>query len=84
MKTKLFSILILSALALLISGCATTQKEYGGSSGTLGGLVTVEKNTYSKTGPLTIGVKTSELVPRKNTNGGRVRFLYGMFTIADD
>jgi hypothetical protein len=29
-------------------------------------------------------VNTSELIARKNTSGGRVRFFWGLFTIADD
>lgn len=84
MKSKLTSILILSLFAAIFAGCATTQQKYGASEATVAGWVTVEKNTYSKTGPMTIGVKTSELAARKNTSGGRVRFLWGLFTIADD
>ncbi|RPF81035.1 MAG: hypothetical protein CBC31_003785 [Verrucomicrobia bacterium TMED71] len=82
MKTKLASIIVIFLFAALFSGCATTK--YGSSEATVAGWVTVENKTYSKTGPMTIGVKTSELVPRKNTSGGRVRFLWGLFTIADD
>ncbi len=82
MKTKRVPILTLLLIAALFSGCASTR--YGASESTVAGWVTVENNTYSKTGPLTIGVETSELVPRKNTSGGRVRFLWGLFTIADD
>ena len=82
MKTKLASILVISRFAALFSGYATTK--YGSSEATVAGWVTVENKTYSKTGPMTIGVKTSELVPRKNTSGGRLRFLWGLFTIADD
>ncbi len=84
MKTKLIPILVISFFAALISGCATTGKKYGSSTGTVAGWVTVENKTYSKTGPMTIGVDTSELIARKNTSGGRIRFLWGLFTIADD
>jgi len=81
MKTKLIPILTLSLLAALISGCASTR--YGASEGTVAGWVSVEKGTYSKTGPMTIGVDTSELIARKDTSGSRIRFLWGLFTISD-
>ena len=84
MKKKFGSILIVSLLAAVIAGCASTPGRYGSSEATVAGWVTVENRTFSQTGPMTIGVKTSELVARKDTSGSRVRFLWGMFTIADD
>ncbi|HCR29164.1 MAG TPA: hypothetical protein DIV79_04015 [Opitutae bacterium] len=82
MKTKITSALVALLFVPLFAGCASTR--HGSSEATLAGWVTAEKSTYSEVGPMTIGVDTSELVARKNTSGGRVRFLWGLFTIADD
>ncbi|HAT59287.1 MAG TPA: hypothetical protein DCS60_00775 [Opitutae bacterium] len=82
MKTKLASIIVIFLFAAFFSGSATTK--YGSSEATAAGWVAVENKTDSKTGPTTIGVKTSELVPRNKTSGGLVHSLFGFFTIADD
>jgi len=84
MKTKLSIILLLALGAALFSGCSTTQTRYGKQETNLLGLVKVEEGAYSKTGPLTIGVKTSELVPRKSPSGAKVEFLWGLFAIEDN
>ena len=73
MITKLASIIVIFLFAALFSGCTTTK--YGSSEATVAGWVTVENKIYSKKGPMTIGVKTSKLVPRKDTSGGRLRFI---------
>ena len=82
MKTKLASIIVIFLFAALFSGGATTK--YASSEATVAGWVTVENKTYSKTGPMTIGVKTSEMALRNTTSGGRVRHLWGLFPAADD
>ena len=80
-KLSLFFILILSAV--LFSGCSTTQTSYGKQESNLLGIVKVEQGSYSRTGPLTIGVKTSELVPRADPSGNKATFLWGLFTLED-
>ena len=82
MKSKITSILLVLLFASLFAGCASSR--YGSSEATVARLVTAEGRTYSEMGPMTIGVNTSELIARKNTSGGRIRFFYGLFTIADD
>jgi len=82
MKSKITSILVILLFAHLFTGCASTR--YGSSEFTAAGWVSAEGGSYSEVGPMTIGVNTSELIARKNTSGGRVRFLWGLFTIADD
>ena len=78
MKSKIASVLVVLLFASLFAGCASTREA------TVAGWVTAEGGTYSEVGPMTIGVNTSELIARKNTSGGRIRFLWWLFTIADD
>lgn len=82
MKSKVASVLVVLLFVSLFAGCASTR--HGSSEFTAAGWVSAEGGSYSEVGPMTIGVNTSELVARKNTSGGRVRFLWGLFTIADD
>ena len=82
MKSKIASVIVVLLSASLFAGCASTR--YGSSEATVAGWVSAEGGSYSEVGPMTIGVNTSELIARKNTSGGRIRFLWGLFTIADD
>ena len=82
MKSKIASVLFVLLYASLFTGCASTR--YGSSEATVAGWVSAEGGSYSEVGPMTIGVNSSELIARKNTSGGRIRFLWGLFTIADD
>lgn len=82
MKSKIASVIVVLLFASLSAGCASTR--YGSSEATVAGWVSAEGGSYSEVGPMTIGVNTSELIARKNTSGGRIRFLWGLFTIADD
>lgn len=84
MKTKLTSILVISLLAALFSGCATTHPRYGSSEFNLLTAVRVEQGTYSKVGPLTIGVKASELYAETGDRGGRIRLFSGLITFSGD
>ncbi|MEC7906166.1 MAG: hypothetical protein VYC82_02985 [Verrucomicrobiota bacterium] len=82
MKSKIASFIVVLLFTSLFAGCASTR--YGSSEATVAGWVSAEGGSYSEVGPMTIGVNTSELIARKNTSGGRIRFLWGLFTIADD
>jgi len=82
MKSKFASVLAVLFFAYLVAGCASSR--YGSSEFTAAGWVSGEGGSYSEVGPMTIGVNTSELIARKSTSGGRVRFFWGLFTIADD
>ena len=82
MKSKNASVLFVLLFASFLTGCASTR--YGSSEATVAGWVSAEGGSYSEVGPMTIGVNSSELIARKNTSGGRIRFLWGLFTIADD
>ena len=82
MKSKIASVLFVLLFAYFFIGCASTR--YGSSEATVAGWVSAEGGSYSEVGPMTIGVNSSELIARKNTSGGRIRFLWGLFTIADD
>ena len=83
MKTKFSAVILLALFAVLFSGCSSTRTLYGKQETNVLGFVKVEQGSYSKTGPLTIGVKTSELVPRADPSGNRVKFLWGLITIED-
>ena len=82
MKSKIASVLFVLLYGSFFTGCASTR--YGSSEATVAGWVSAEGGSYSEVGPMTIGVNSSELIARKNTSGGRIRFLWGLFTIADD
>lgn len=83
MKTKLSALILLALLALVFSGCSSTRTLYGKREMNLLKIVEVERGSYGKTGPLTIGVKTSELVPRASPSGDRIKLLAGLITIED-
>ncbi|OUW15377.1 MAG: hypothetical protein CBD18_09215 [Opitutales bacterium TMED158] len=83
MKTKLTLLLALALGAAFFTGCSTTQTRYGKQEANFLGLIKVEEDAYTKTGPLNIGVKTSELLPRKSPSGTKVEFLWGLFSIED-
>ena len=82
MKSKIASVLFVLLFASFFTGCASMR--YGSSEATVAGWVSAEGGSYSEVGPMTIGVNSSELIARKSTSGGRIRFFWGLFTIADD
>ncbi len=84
MKPNITAAIALIALAAIFSGCSSTQTRYGKKEVNVLGIVRVEQASFSEVRPTTISVKTSELVPRPNPSGGRLSFLWGLFTIADD
>ena len=83
MKRKLSAAIILALFAALFVGCATTQSRYGKKGANVLNIINVEKGSYSKTGPLTIGLNLSEIMPRETPSGDRVRLLAGLITIED-
>lgn len=83
MKTKLTTVIILALFVALFTGCTTTQSRYGKKEANVLGIIKVEKGSYSKTGPLTIGLNLSEIMPRANPSGDRVKLLAGLITIED-
>ena len=83
MKRKLSAVILLALFAALFAGCTTTQSRYGKKGANVLNIINVEKGSYSKTGPLTIGLNLSEIMPRENPSGDRVRLLAGLITIED-
>lgn len=84
MKPTLLTALFLLIIIAFASGCSTTETRYGKKEVNVLGIVKVEQENYGEMGPLTVGVKTSELFTRTAPSGGRVTFLWGLFTLADD
>ena len=88
MKTRSYlkTFLLLAALlALFLIGCSTPQGQYSNRKvNVLGGLMTTETGAYDRAGPLTIGMKSSEVDPGANLNGGKATFLWGLFTFTDE
>ena len=88
MKTRrhLNAALLLAALlALFLTGCSTPQGQYSNRKvNVLGGLMTTEAGAYDRSGPLTIGTKSSEVDPAANLDGGKTTFLWGLFTFTDE
>jgi len=74
-----------SLLALVFAGCASPQGQYSNREvNVLGGLIKTEERAYDRSGPLTIGLKSSEIDPSSKLDGDKVTVFWGLFTFSDE
>ncbi len=86
MKTKLPRVapLVLTAVVLLASGCASRNTSRGGKETTLlGGAMTVSTDSFQPTGAATIDADTSKLIGKNGPSGKKVSILWGLITLHD-
>jgi len=84
MKTEL-AVTVLSLAALLFVGCASQQSRHAPREvNILGGVIEGEERAFDEVGPLTIGLKASEVNPGAKLTGHKVTFLWGLITIVDE
>jgi hypothetical protein len=83
MRLKILALLSISVTAFLFSGCDGGRAQMGPKEANILGIAKVQKENYSPTGPATFAVSTDELYTRRNYNGGKATFLWGLVTLKD-
>jgi hypothetical protein len=80
-RLQLAAVLVLLVFA---SGCAMRNTMSGGKeTSVLGGVVTVETNSFQPTPPTTLDVDTSKIVGDRGPSGKKVTLLWGLLTLHD-
>jgi hypothetical protein len=83
MRIKLLALLSLSVASLVFTGCDGGTAQMGPKETNVLGIVKVQEENYSHTGPNTFAVSTDELYDRQNYDGHKVSLLWGLVTIKD-
>ena len=88
MKRLAWIVLVGLAASVFLTGCETMghraiPKEKDDVS-VLGGLYSKKKGAFEKLGPTEFGEKSSKLGRKKDFDGDRVSFLWGLITIVDE
>lgn len=83
MRIKILALLSLSSAALVFTGCDGGTAQMGPKEANVLGVAKVEKESYAPTGPATFAVSTDELYTRKNYDGTKATFLWGLVTLKD-
>lgn len=83
MRIKILALLSLSSAALLFTGCDGGTAQMGPKEANVLGVAKIEKEAYSPIGPATFAVSTDELYTRKNYDGTKATFLWGLVTLKD-
>lgn len=83
MIKKLILLLSLSISGLVFTGCDGGSAQMGHKEANVLGIAKIEKDNYQPTGPNTFAISTDELYSRKNFQGDRATFLWGLVTLKD-
>ena len=84
MYCKIITTLSLFLFLLVFSGCQSINSSSIGPKETnLLGIVKVQSDSYSTSGPATFSLSTDELSNRKNYSGGKTTLLWGLITLKD-
>jgi hypothetical protein len=83
MRIKILALLSLSLAALVFSGCDGGTAQMGPQEANLLGIAKIQKESYQPSGPATFAVTTDELYTRRNYDGTKATFLWGLVTIKD-
>lgn len=83
MTRKILLLLSLSICGLVFSGCDGGTAQMGPKEASVLGIVKLEKESYQAAGPSTFAVSTDELYTRKNFQGNKATFLWGLVTLKD-
>lgn len=83
MYSKILTLAAVVATSLVFAGCSSNQSSVAKKETNVLGIVKIEKEAYSPTGPTTVPVSTDELYTRYDYSGNKYTFLWGLFTIKD-
>jgi len=83
MRIKILALLSLSSAALVFTGCDGGTAQMAPQEANVLGLAKIEKESYQSTSTATFAVSTDELYKRKNFQGDKATFLWGLFTLKD-
>lgn len=83
MRIKILALLSLSFAALVFTGCDGGTAQMGPKEANILGVAAFEKESYEPTGPATFAVSTDELYTRRNFQGSKTTFLWGLVTLKD-
>lgn len=83
MTKKILLLLSLSICGLAFTGCDGGTAQMGPKEANVLGIVKLEKDSYQVTGPNTFAVSTDELYSRRNFQGDKATFLWGLVTLKD-
>lgn len=83
MRSKILTLVSLSALLLAFTGCDKGRTVMGPQETNVLGIVKHEPASYQPVGPATFAIKTDELYTRQNFSGNRTSLLWGLITIQD-
>jgi len=83
MRLKFLAILLTATSALIFTGCDGGRAQMGPKDTNVLGIVSIQPESYTSTGPGTIPVSTDELYDRNNYSGNRISLLWGLVTIKD-
>ena len=84
MLSKVITSLSLFLCLLVFTGCqAISNSSIGPKETNLLGIVKVQSDSYSASGPATFSLSTDELSNRKNYSGSKTTLLWGLITLKD-
>jgi hypothetical protein len=83
MRIKILALLSIASASLVFTGCDGGTAQMGPKEANVLGIVTVDKESYEPSNPATFALSTDELYSRKNFEGTKATFLWGLVTIKD-
>jgi hypothetical protein len=83
MYKKILLLLSLSICSIAFTGCDGGTAQMGPKESNVLGIAKLEKESYQPTGSNTFAVSTDELYTRKNFQGDKATFLWGLVTLKD-
>jgi len=83
MRIKVLALLSLLTAALVFTGCDGGTAQMGPKEANVLGIAKIEKEAYSPSNPATFAISTDELYTRKNYDGTKMTFLWGLVTLKD-
>ena len=84
MLSKILTLLSLFLFLLVFTGCrGISSSSIGPKETNLLGIVKVQSDSYSASGPATFSLSTDELSNRKNYSGSKTTLLWGLITLKD-
>lgn len=83
MTKKILLLLSLSICGLVFTGCDGGTAQIGPKEANVLGIAKVERENYQPTRTATFAVSTDELYSRKNFQGDKATFLWGLVTLKD-
>lgn len=83
MYKKILILFSVSIFSLVIAGCDGGTAQMAPKEANLLGIATLQEESYLPTGPNTFAVSTEDLYSRRNFQGSKATFLWGLVTLKD-